>query len=175
MSAPAVPTLLSTPFHADARGAFSKPFHTGVWEDVAFAVRELYWTRSAKNCVRGLHFQTPPFDTNKLVWVSSGSVVDVAVDVRPHAGYGEVTSVELSAKSGGAMWIPSGFAHGFQALEEDTVVNYAVDAPYAPDYDAGILFSSIDFSWPLAIGTVSERDLAFVTLAEFDSPFEVGP
>ena len=175
MSAPVVPTLLSTPFHTDARGVFSKPFHAAVWEDATFALRELYWTLSAKNCVRGLHFQTPPFDLNKLVWVSAGSVIDVVVDVRHHEGFGDVTAVELSATSGGAMWIPPGFAHGFQALEDDTVVNYAVDAPYAPDHDTGILFSSIDFRWPLAIGSVSDRDLAFAPIADFDSPFTVAP
>ena len=173
MSAPAVPTLLPTPFHADARGVFSKPFHPRLWPDATFALRELYWTRSEKNCVRGLHFQTPPFALNKLVWVSSGSVIDVAVEVRAHAGFGGVTAAELSAASGDVMWIPAGFAHGFQALEDDTVVNYAVDAPYAPEHDAGILFSSIDFSWPLEIGTVSDRDLGFVPLGEFESPFEV--
>ena len=175
MSAPVVPTLLSTPFHEDPRGTFSKPFHTALWDDVSFVIRELYWTRSARTCVRGLHFQVPPLDVNKLVWVSSGSVVDVVVDLRRHAGFGQVTAVELSSSAGGAMWVPSGFAHGFQALEDDTVVNYAVDAPYSPVHDQGIFFNSIDFEWPLEIGAVSDRDLGFVRLEQFDSPFSVEP
>lgn len=164
------PSLLPIPFSMDERGVFSKPFHEklGVGLDIA----ELYWTRSAAGSIRGLHFQTPPFAVDKLVWVSSGSIVDVVVDVRRGPGYGAVRSFTLDSATGNAVFVPAGFAHGFQALEDDSIVNYAVDKGYAPDNDTGVLWSSIDFDWPLPPAAISVRDTGFVTLADFDSPFE---
>ena len=167
------PALVSIPFHTDNRGTFSKPLHTGVAEAEDFAIVELYWTRSDRGAIRGLHFQTPPHAVNKLVWVSSGSVVDVVVDLRRGDSYGAVATFELSAVAGSAVWVPDGFAHGFQALTDNAIVNYAVDAGYAPSNDAGVLWSSIDFAWPLPAGAISERDRGFVGLAEFDSPFTI--
>jgi dTDP-4-dehydrorhamnose 3,5-epimerase len=166
-----IPTLLPIPHQADSRGTFAKPFSDA---DGTFQIRELFWTRSSRGSIRGMHFQTPPHDLHKLVWVSRGSIVDVVVDVRRHSGFGAVTSFELSADEGSAVWVPSGFAHGFQALEDDTVVNYAVDAVYAPQSDTGVRWDSVSFSWPLAPGAISERDAAFVALDEFQSPFGFG-
>ena len=71
------------------------------------------------------------------------------------------------------MWVPDGFAHGFQALTDNAIVNYAVDADYAPNNDVGVLWSSIEFAWPLPAGEISERDRGFVDLAEFESPFTI--
>jgi dTDP-4-dehydrorhamnose 3,5-epimerase len=169
------PTLLSVPYQADARGTFAKPFSAQRETGEEFVAREIFWTTSSAGTIRGLHFQTPPVAGNKLVWVSRGSVVDVVVDVRAHSGFGAVAHFDLTGDRGDALWVPVGFAHGFQALEDDTIVNYAVDAPYAPQNDTGVLWSSIDFDWPLPTGAVSERDQGFFALAEFVSPFEVTP
>ena len=164
------PTLLPIPLLADSRGAFAKPFSDA---EAGFQIRELFWTRSSRGSIRGMHFQTPPHDLHKLVWVSQGSIVDVVVDVRKHAGFGATSVFELSADQGSAVWVPSGYAHGFQALEDDTVVNYAVDAVYAPSNDTGVRWDSFGFAWPLAPGAISERDASFASLDEFESPFEV--
>ena len=168
-----LPALVSIPFHTDNRGTFSKPFHAGLVEAEGFAIAELYWTRSDRGAVRGLHFQTPPHAVNKLVWVSSGTIVDVVVDLRRGETYGAVAPFELSADAGSAVWVPAGFAHGFQALSDNAVVNYAVDSGYAPHNDAGVLWNSIDFDWPLPVAAMSERDSTFATLADFDSPFGI--
>ncbi len=167
------PSLVPIPFHTDVRGVFSKPFSDASQGRATFAIAELFWTNSSKGCVRGMHFQTPPAKGNKLVWVSHGSLVDVVVDVRKHAGYGEVTSFELNETTASAVWVPVGFAHGFQALEDDTIINYAVDSAYSPGHDAGVLWDSIEFDWPLRVGAMSERDQAFPSLKTFQSPFEV--
>lgn len=167
------PVLLPIPIHGDARGVFAKPFHQELTGSEDFAIKELFWTRSARGCVRGLHFQIPPFPGSKLVWVSQGSIVDVVVDVRKHSGFGTTERYELDEATGATLWVPVGFAHGFQALEDDTIVNYAVDAPYSPAHDTGILWNSIEVDWPLPVGPMSERDRSFPTLEAFVSPFEI--
>ncbi len=165
------PALLTIPFFTDDRGSFSKPFHPGLASATGFAIAELYWTKSDRGAVRGLHFQTPPHAVNKLVWVSKGAIVDVVVDLRSGESYGSVSVYEVSADVGAAVWVPDGFAHGFQALSDDAIVNYAVDKGYAPEHDTGVLWSSIDFDWPLPVTAMSDRDKGFSTLAEFDTPF----
>jgi dTDP-4-dehydrorhamnose 3,5-epimerase len=167
------PSLIPTPIHGDARGVFTKPFHHKLAGCEDFAIKELFWTSSARGCVRGLHFQVPPVPGRKLVWVSRGSIVDVVVDLRKHSGFGTIARYELSHSIGATLRVPVGFAHGFQALEDDTIVNYAVDAPYSPAHDTGILWNSIEFDWPLPVGPMSERDCSFPTLDAFVSPFEI--
>ncbi len=120
-----------------------------------------------------MHFQLPPASIGKIVWVSRGSIIDLAVDVRNHDGYGDTVAFVLDAVSGKAVWIPPGFAHGFQALEDETIVNYAVDGDFDPVSDAGVRWDSLAFDWPLAPGPISARDQALPTLSEFDSPFAV--
>jgi dTDP-4-dehydrorhamnose 3,5-epimerase len=167
------PRLTSIPFHGDVRGVFAKPFHQALAGSEDFAIKELFWTRSSRGCVRGLHFQIPPFPGAKLVWVSQGSIVDVVVDIRKHDRFGAIASYELDGETGTSLWVPVGFAHGFQALEDDTIVNYAVDAPYSAAHDTGILWDSVGFEWPLPVGSMSDRDRSFPTLQAFVSPFEV--
>ena len=175
MHAASLPSLMPIPVHSDSRGVFSKPLTASMGTELDFRITELFWTTSSIGVVRGMHFQIPPVAVNKLVWVSQGSIIDVVVDVRAHAAFGTVAAFALDVGIPNALWIPAGFAHGFQALEDDTIVNYAVDAPYLPEFDTGIRWDSIEFDWPLPIGTISERDGQLPTLAEFDSPFEVSP
>jgi dTDP-4-dehydrorhamnose 3,5-epimerase len=131
----------------------------------------MFWTTSARGTVRGMHFQTPPFEVAKLVWVSSGRILDVAVDMRPGATFGELHVFEMSSSSQ-TLFIPAGFAHGFQSLEDDSRVNYAVDREYAPANDDGVRWDSVGVTWPLPAGPLSERDRGFVALEDFQSPFE---
>lgn len=166
------PVEIPVHFQEDLRGVFCKPFANAVRGEVPFVIRELFWTSSAKGTIRGMHFQTPPFETNKLIWVSHGAVMDVLVDLRRGTRFGAVTSVRLDATTGTALWVPAGFAHGFQALEDGALINYAADSPYSPSHDTGILWNSIDFDWPLPTGPISERDQLFAPLASCDAPFE---
>lgn len=163
--------VLFTTFHvADQRGAFSKPYSYALG-DVPFVIRELFWSTSGRGTVRGLHFQLPPAAAAKLVWVSAGEIVDVLVDVRPGPGWGAVSRYRLSAAEGTALLVPVGFAHGFQAQTDGTIVNYAQDREFSPAHDAGINWRSAAIEWPLPVTSTSPRDDALPALSDFETPF----
>lgn len=163
--------VLFPAFHmSDARGTFSKPY-SHAYGGVPFTIRELFWSTSAKGAVRGMHFQLPPSATAKLVWVSAGEIVDVLVDIRQGPDYGTVFQYHLSAERGAALLVPVGFAHGFQALTDGALVNYAQDREFDGAADAGINWRSMDFEWPLEPTVTSPRDDALPSLSDFESPF----
>jgi dTDP-4-dehydrorhamnose 3,5-epimerase len=135
------------------------------------AIHEIFWTTSAYGMIRGLHFQEPPSSIGKLVWVSHGEILDVVVDLRIGESFGTVESYQLDSNSGQTLWVPHGFAHGFQALSEQAIVNYAVDGGFDPVADAGVRWDSIELNWPIPPTEISVRDQALPPLAEFESPF----
>ncbi|WP_108869581.1 dTDP-4-dehydrorhamnose 3,5-epimerase [Aquimarina aquimarini] len=165
------------PFYAnDERGKFVKTFHKNTFEDqnIDFNIRETYYSISNKNTIRGLHFQFPPFDHGKLVYVINGSVLDIVVDIRKKSKtFGETLSFELSSTNHKMVYLPTGIAHGFKAIEDNTVMQYNVSTEYNPEADSGILWSSIDFDWDIKNEDLimSDRDKSFLSLEEFKSPF----
>lgn len=128
--------------------------------------------------VRGLHFQVPPFAQHKLVRVTRGRILDIAVDIRRgSATYGRHVAVELSADNWRQLFVPIGFAHGFCTLEPDTEVLYKVSEVYAPKFDAGVIWNDpqIAINWsvrPEAV-TLSEKDAMLGRLADLKSPFAI--
>lgn len=125
-------------------------------------------SRSARGVLRGLHYQWPE-PQGKLVWVTEGAVFDVAVDLRrdsPH--FGRWTGLELSAANHAQLWIPEGFAHGFQVLSEHATFSYLCTRPYRPDYDASIAWNdpAIGIEWPLAPSALSAKDADAPRLSE---------
>ena len=160
--------------HGDARGFFSE-----VWSRRALAaqgfdvdfVQDNHAFSMAKGTVRGLHFQTPPFAQDKLVRVTRGAILDVAVDLRTSSPtFGRHVAVELSAENWKQLLVPVGFAHGFVTLEPDTEVLYKVTAPYGPQNDHGLDFDDpalgIDWRVPLTSLTLSDKDRKHPRLAE---------
>jgi dTDP-4-dehydrorhamnose 3,5-epimerase len=118
--------------------------------DVEFVQDNL--SKSVKGVLRGLHFQKPPFAQGKLVQVISGSVLDVAVDIRRGSEtFGEWVSVELSEKNKKQFWIPEGFAHGFVALEDDTIFSYKCTNLYNKESEGAIMWNDndLDIDWQL--------------------------
>lgn len=129
-----------------------------------------------RGTVRGLHFQLPPYAQAKLIRVLQGSVFDVAVDLRVGSpNFGQWCGTCLSAATAEQLYVPKGFAHGFMTLESDTVVAYRVDAPYAPNFDAGVhwLDPTIGVDWPIDArdAILSAKDSALPLLAGIRSPF----
>lgn len=166
------PLLLSRPIARDRRGSFRKLVHAGAFADLGLSTDfpEQYVSVSEAGVVRGMHFQSPPHDHHKLVSVLSGRILDVVVDLRPGAGYGRAASVELDGDDGRSLWIPSGFAHGFLALERASVL-YDVGSVHAPDHDHGIAWDGFGFAWPVADPVLSDRDRLLPPLSDFVTPF----
>lgn len=169
----------------DARGTFSETFSQRWFEQAVGSTGsdgQPLWSgrfvqdnesRSVAGVVRGLHFQKPPHAQAKLVRVTAGRILDVAVDMRRSSPtFGRWTAVELSVENGRQLFIPQGFAHGFSVLgvggDGWATVAYKVDDLYAPECDAGVLWNdptpAIDWGFDPALAIVSAKDAALPTL-----------
>lgn len=129
---------------------------------------------STRGVLRGLHFQIPPHSQDKLVWVVSGEIFDVAVDLRLGSPtYGQHEAIVLSAENKKMFYIPRGFAHGLQVLSDTADVLYKISDYYFPELDKGILWDDPDLGikWPLASPIVSAKDQNHPLLKDFKSPF----
>jgi dTDP-4-dehydrorhamnose 3,5-epimerase len=133
-------------------------------------------SKSYKGVVRGLHFQLPPFEQTKLVRCVSGEILDVAVDLRTSSKtYGKSFSIELSSENNRQLFVPKGFAHGFQVLSKEATVNYKVDEYYNQNSDSGIIWNDKDLSieWNLDLKPIlSAKDLNLISFKELKSPFK---
>lgn len=158
----------------DERGRFVKVFNKDFFlaHGLETEYLEDYYSTSVKGVIRGLHFQTPPLDHVKLVFCVKGQVVDVVLDLRVGSPtYGAVDVFELSAEKANFIYIPKGFAHGFCVLSDEATMVYKVSSPYSIKHDSGVLWSSIDFNWPVKDPVLSARDKSFESLENFASPF----
>ena len=110
--------------------------------------------------VRGLHFQVEPYAEEKLISCIQGSIFDVIVDLRPNSKtFGRWTSFELSSTNHLQIYLPKGFAHGFQTLEPDSIVLYSLGASYSPDSSYSINpFGDLRIQWPLETKAISDKD-----------------
>ena len=114
-----------------------------------------------KATVRGMHYQRSPYGEIKLVRCIAGSVYDVIIDLRAHsASYLQYFGIELSAVNKKMIYIPEGFAHGFQALSNDAELLYNHSQFYLPGVEAGVKYNdpAINIKWPLELTNISERD-----------------
>lgn len=158
----------------DERGYFFESFNAERYRALGIPADEFVQDNvscSKRGVLRGLHFQLAPFAQGKLVSVLRGKVLDVAVDIREGSTtFGKHIAVELSSENHHQLWIPAGFAHGFLALEDDTVFSYKVTAPYAKEHEGGIRYDDPDIGieWPHVEGglIVSEKDTALPFLKE---------
>lgn len=165
---------LETNNFTDNRGNFQKLFSFDWFADNGLATdfKEFYYSVSQKDVIRGMHFQLPPHEHTKLVYVSKGSIIDVVLDLRSEsATYGQCFSILLNETLAHYMYIPVGFAHGFLAQEDNTIVNYAQTSCYNRDADAGIAFDSFGFDWNVAQPIISDRDAGFVPFEDFETVF----
>jgi dTDP-4-dehydrorhamnose 3,5-epimerase len=114
-----------------------------------------------KGTIRGMHLQIPPFAEAKLVRCTRGAIYDVIVDVRPDSlTYKQWIGVELTAENHKALYVPEGFAHGFQTLEDNTEVFYQMSEFYAPECARGFRWNDPTFNinWPEQVSAISVRD-----------------
>ncbi len=177
-SIPAVKLLRPRRF-GDHRGYFAETYSTPKFRDAGIDltfVQDNESMSAEKGTVRGLHFQKPPHAQDKLIRCPQGSILDVALDIRKGSPtYGQHVANVLSEENGDQMLVPKGFAHAFVTLLPDTMVMYKVTDVYAPQCDAGVLWSDpalgIDWQIDPASAILSEKDGKLPTLADFDSPF----
>lgn len=153
---------------ADTRGYFmetwrASDFNEHIGHEVNFVQDNQ--SMSSRGVLRGLHFQKGEFSQAKLVRVLQGTVVDVAVDLRQASPtFGKYVMVELSAENKRQLFIPRGFAHGFQVLSDTAVFTYKVDNIYAPQAECSIRYDDpkIGIAWPITNPQellLSEKDL----------------
>ena len=160
--------------NVDSRGEFVKTFNKDFFKNnnLDFEIRESYYSISKKNVIRGMHFQMPPYDHEKLVYVSSGEIIDVVVDLRKKSStFKEYISVKLSAENKKSIFISKGLAHGFKSLKNNTITIYNVATEYKSEADCGINYNSFNFDWGLKNSIISVRDKSLESLENFNSPF----
>lgn len=158
----------------DQRGTFCKTFNSEVFSENSLCnnFKESYYSISKKDVIRGMHFQLPPYDHHKLVYVPYGEVMDVILDLRRNSDtYGEYINVNLSAENRNSIYISKGLAHGFKALKNNTITVYNVSTVYNEDSDSGIHWNSFGFNWNVNNPIISKKDQNLTKFNNFDTPF----
>jgi dTDP-4-dehydrorhamnose 3,5-epimerase len=166
--------LYASKLFQDGRGTFSKIYSQAAFEALKLdiSIAEVFYSSSAKNVLRGMHFQTPPHDQVKVVSCLAGRILDVVVDLRKNSpSFQKVFSIDLYPKLETTLVIPSGCAHGFYSYEDDSIVSYVVETNHNKEADQGVLWSSVDFTWPSKSPILSERDQSFPPINQFVTPF----
>lgn len=173
--------VITPPRFGDERGYFSETYNKAKLAERGVSiefVQDNHSFSAQKGTLRGLHFQAPPFAQDKLVRVTRGRVLDVAVDVRQGSpSYLKSVGVELSAENGKQLLVPQGFLHGFLTLDADTEFLYKVSNYYAADCDGSIAWNdeTLGVDWGDAgEPTVSEKDAQAPRFLDWDNPFVFG-
>ena len=157
--------------HTDERGHFARTFDArefaehGLSTELAQASTSFTHRRGA---VRGMHWQAAPATETKLVRCVRGAIWDVLADLRPGSpSFGRTTAVRLAADAPLALYVPELCAHGFQTLEDDTEVTYAISAEHSPAHATGFRHDdpALSIDWPLPVTVISERDRAWPDLS----------
>jgi dTDP-4-dehydrorhamnose 3,5-epimerase len=160
----------------DQRGFFLETYNESRYNKIlksALFVQDNF-SSSNKGVLRGLHFQNPPHSQGKLVQVIAGSAVDVAVDLRKNSiTYGQHVKVLLSSEKRNQFWIPEGFAHGFLALEDNTIFSYKCTNYYNPQSEETILWNdrNLQIDWQIDNPIISPKDKEGVLFKDFNTPF----
>ena len=121
-------------------------------------------TTSAKGTLRGMHFQFPPAAETKLVRCTRGAILDIIVDLRPESPtYLQHVAVELNEDNQRALYVPERFAHGYQALRDNTDTSYQVGEFYTPGAEGGLMYNDprLGLKWPLPVTVISDKDQKF--------------
>ena len=162
----------------DERGFFMETYQHDAFADGG--ITEMFVqdnsSRSVKNTIRALHFQTEPFAQGKLVRVTRGQIFDVAVDIRRGSPFfGQWLGVTLSDENREMLYLPPGFAHGFCVLSEIVDVSYKCTRPYSPGHERGIIWNDPDIAveWRVREPILSEQDKRWPELkaAEIDHTY----
>lgn len=166
----------------DARGWFSEVWHEQRLEGAGITaqfVQDNMALSTSVGTIRGLHFQHPPMAQGKLIFVVTGRLLDIVVDIRKGSPtFGQHVAAELSAEGGEQLWVPAGFAHGYCTLEADTRIFYKVTNYYDPKAEDGIRFddATLGIDWPIDLtkAVVSDKDRVLPALNQLPTAFLYG-
>ena len=154
--------IIKRKIYPDARGSFSELFNSENYLQFFLnGIAQTNLSESNVGVIRGLHWQTEPFSQGKLISCLAGSVFDVVVDLRKSSStFGKHINFQLSSNMGEAVWIPPGFAHGFQSLEPNTKFLYFTSTHYSLKSSKCInpLDSQLAINWPISSSTLSNAD-----------------
>lgn len=170
-------TLIKPKIYDDNRGLFLETFNLKKFTNIVGSEANFYQDNlsiSKKNVLRGLHFQKPPNAQGKLVQVIKGRALDVVVDIRKNSPtYGTYFKIELNDINRYQLWIPNGFAHGFVALEDNTIFYYKCDNPYSQKDEMSLPWNDQDLAidWGVKNPILSKKDEDAITFKQFISPF----
>lgn len=147
-------------FHKILSNKFSPNFFSG-------PIEEVFYTNSMRGVVRGMHIQISPYSMQKIVLVIQGTIRDIIVCVKADSvNFKKYYSLDVSAGESG-IFIPSGYAHGFQVISESATVLYLTDAKHNKEFDTGFHFSALNDAWPITERIVSDRDSNLLQLEDF--------
>jgi dTDP-4-dehydrorhamnose 3,5-epimerase len=168
--------LLEVPVFSDDRGFFLESYNQNNFNNlgIPFHFVQDNLSNSKKGVLRGLHFQAPPFDQGKLVRVLRGAVLDVVVDIRQSSPtYGKYFKVELSENNFLALFIPPGFAHGFVALQDNTLFQYKCTNYYHKASEMGLMWNDPDLAidWEINAPLLSDKDRVYGAFRDFVTVF----
>ena len=154
---------MRTPVYRDERGYFTEVYVEETWRALGFTERFVQDNASYSNkgVLRGMHYQLAPHGMGKLVRVLQGAAFDVGVDLRTGSPtFGRWVGRELSAENGLALFFPAGFAHGFVAMEDNTVFTYKCTGCYAPQAERTLLYCdpTVNIAWPVPPTQISPKD-----------------
>ena len=160
----------------DSRGAFFESYNKQLFASHGLDMEFVQDNQSISNkgVIRGIHLQIPPFAQGKLVSVVHGSALDVAIDIRKSSPtFGKYVTVKLDSENNTFFWIPEGFAHGFAALEDNTIFQYKVTNYYNKDSEISIRWNDplLNIQWGIDSPVVSEKDCKSLLFKDFVSPF----
>jgi len=152
--------LISGVNFSDERGRLVKPFSRKFSSELHnIDFKETWFTRSRLGVIRGMHMQTEPLATRKLVSVLKGKIIDVVLDVRPDSEtYGNEFVIEMDEIDSFTLLIPVGCAHGYEVLVDDTIVMYMADQVHSEELDIGYHFRSLNYQWITEKPIISEKD-----------------
>jgi dTDP-4-dehydrorhamnose 3,5-epimerase len=158
--------------HHDDRGFFARTFCVREYAERGLATSFVQNSTShsvARATLRGMHYQRAPHGEIKVVSCLKGAIWDVIIDLRPGSpSYRRWQGFELTGENRSQLYVPAGFAHGFQTLRDDTEVGYLISAFYAPAAATGVRYDDPAFTidWPLSVVSISEKDRAWPDFSE---------
>ena len=156
-----IPTSLE-----DNRGNFKKIYSLNTTPFVN--IEEVYLSNTKKGFIRGMHFQREPYQNNRIISCVRGKVFDVLLDLRLDSNtFLNIFSIELNSLFSQAIYVPSGVAHGFQSLDNNSQILYLSDKIYNSNFDSGVSPIKFGIDWPIKIKGMGKRDAALPTLSEY--------